>query len=120
MSTRASVMIRDDDKNEGMFVYHHTNGQPEFLGIMIAVQLSKLRWDEWKVENIFNLLTKKELKHPYIDYTTKLEPICGGGDESFIYSINCNLRTLTCYNHCFNERYVDCMKRDRIEMFIRI
>ena len=120
MSTRASIRIIDDRKNEEKWMYHHTNGYPEFLGIMIAIQLSKLCWNEWNVDNVFKLLTEKDLKHPYMDYSTKLSPICGAGDENFIYSINCNLRTLTCYNHCFDERYEDCMKRDRIEMFIKI
>lgn len=120
MSTRASVRIVDEDSKEEKWAYHHTNGHPEFLGLMIAIQLSKLRWDEWKVENVLKLLTEKEIQHPYMDYKTRLKPICGAGDESFIYSINCNLRTLTCYNHCFNEDYKTCMKRDRIEMFIRI
>ena len=120
MSTRASVRIIDENSKEEKWAYHHTNGHPEFLGLMIAIQLSKLRWDEWKVENILKLLTEKEIQHPYMSYTTILKPTCGAGDESFVYSINCNLRTLTCYNHCFNEDYKTCMKRDRIEMFIRI
>ena len=120
MSTRASIRIVDIDKTEERWMYHHTNGYPEFLGIMIAIQLSKLCWNEWNVENIFNILTKKELKHPYLDYSTKLKPMCGAGDENFVYSINCNLRTLTCYNHCLNESYKDCMQRDRIEMYLRI
>ena len=91
MSTRATILIRE--KNEpDVHIYHHCDGYPEGIGSDLKHYLNSLKY--WESENIANALIKGIAVEDDNGYQLTS---CQHGDEEYAYLIDCDNKTLTCY-----------------------
>ena len=102
MSTRATILIKSKEQNEEVRVYHHCDGYPDGIGIDMKAYLKTVAY--WDVYQIANDLIKGECgmvgnRH---DDGYELTP-CQHGDEEYAYLIDCDNKTLTCYEVGLDE-----------------
>ena len=101
MSTRASIRITEGDGQ--ILLYHHCDGYPEGVGSELKDFLKDRRY--WDAERIASGLARG---YPYEC------AICLHGDEEYVYVIDCDQKTLTCYKHGWDESYEQCCIPERI------
>lgn len=110
MSTRCNIIIKSDYNNNRIYLYHHHDGYPEFVGALLQdflkIRTSNPWVGSWDYLGIANTLVKYGIKYNtrnhegYISERTDDEyEITDGlhGDVEFVYIINCKARTLRCY-----------------------
>lgn len=105
MSTRATILV----KNEGItiaHVYHHYDGYPEGLGVELAEHLPNIK--NWHPVELAKELVEKGIgKDKGFEYTT-----CIHGDEDFIYVIDCDSKSVKCYQHEWDAEESECVKAE--------
>ena len=107
MSTRANIRITDGE--DQILLYHHCDGYPEGVGAELKEFLKDKRY--WDAERIASgLATMKDRWNQY-PYECA---ICLHGDEEYVYVIDCDQKTLTCYKHGWDESYEQCCIPERI------
>lgn len=107
MSTRASIRITEGDGQ--ILLYHHCDGYPEGVGAELKEFLKKFKY--WNPEDIASGLATK--KNSYGRYPYECA-ICLHGDEEYVYVIDCDKETLTCYSHRWDESFEQCCIPERI------
>lgn len=133
MSTRASIIVKQGETKR--YIRRHCDGYPGFLGIIVQSYLAKNT-----VDNKYNLTTDeivdgicngglqcrnmvKECLHEertgeYIEIweedTQCTECDYVMGDAEFVYVIDCDNSTFTCYKHQWDETEDECIREDRI------
>lgn len=93
MSTRATILILE--KNEpDVHIYHHCDGYPEGVGSDLKHYLNSLKHN-WRAHDIAAaLIDGSAIENDRCGY----EPTsCQHGDEEYAYLIDCDNKTLTCY-----------------------
>ena len=98
MSTRATILIRSDRQNEKVRIYHHSDGYPEGLGRDLKEYLKGVK--RWHVYDIANDIIKGKCGKKDDGY--ELTP-CQHGDEDYAYLIDCDTRSIICYEIGFDE-----------------
>ena len=102
MSTRATILIKSAEKKESVRIYHHLDGYPDGIGSDLKAYTSTLRW--WDVYGIANDLIKGRCgmvgNSPDDGYELTS---CQHGDEEYAYLIDCDAKTLTCYEVGWDE-----------------
>lgn len=107
MSTRASIRITEGDGQ--ILLYHHCDGYPEGVGSELKEFLKERKY--WYAERIAQGLVT--MKNQWNDFP--YEPaICLHGDEEYVYVIDCDKKTLTCYLHRWDESFEQCCIPERI------
>ena len=97
MSTRASILVKDN--NDKCYLYHHHDGYPDGVGQTLVEYLkTKCGFSYWDLEEIVNELIK--LENDEYEYTT-----CIHGDEEYFYLIDCYKKELS-YTTWSNENPV--------------
>ena len=97
MSTRATILIKSEKKGKSVRIYHHCDGYPEGIGSDLKAYTSTLNC--WDVYEIANDLIKGHCIHDD-DYELTS---CQHGDEEYAYLIDCDAKTLTCYEVGWDE-----------------
>jgi len=92
MSTRATILIRQESQNTHIRIYHHTDGYPDGIGADIKQALEKhgRNWDACRIAN--EMLKGLNGFDEYYEIT-----FCQHGDEEYAYLIDCDNKQLTCY-----------------------
>ena len=89
MSTRATILIKSKKENEEVRIYHHSDGYPAGIGSDILefndLVKGKCGMVGCKPDNGYKLTS------------------CQHGDEKYAYLIDCDLKTLTCYEIGWDE-----------------
>lgn len=108
MSTRCNIIVKDRWNNR-VYLYHHHDGYPEFVGACLAEMLAGMQ--PWQIKqhpfSIANKLVKNGIQYQTTDWRTH-EPkvvtddeyeITSGvhGDIEYLYVINGKAGTLRCY-----------------------
>ena len=110
MSTRASIRITEGDGQ--ILLYHHSDGYPEGVGAELKQFLDqKDNWFGWDAERIASGLATMKNKWGIYPYECA---ICLHGDEEYVYVIDCDKETLTCYSHRWDESFEQCCIPERI------
>jgi len=120
MSTRATIILKEKDKQD-KFVYHHCDGYPEFVGVNFKKFIENYKGD-FNQETIFNKVLEDGI--PYLGYKSWMsdelidkkdlsyeDGECIHGDESYLYVLNCDNKTFKCYKHSCDE-YEDAIKEE--------
>ena len=102
MSTRCNIIIKDRDSR--IYLYHHHDGYPEGVGAELRAYLER-NWNEawrnyWPGSHIANELVKGHILYPFDDEKDDDEyQVTYGlhGDIEYCYVINCQARTIRCY-----------------------
>jgi hypothetical protein len=107
MSTRANIIVKE--RHGQILLYHHCDGYPEGVGVELKTFLGRYKW--WSAETIARgLVTMKDEWNSY-----PYQPsICKHGDVEYVYVIDCEKKTLTCYSSGFGESFEDCCIPERI------
>lgn len=92
MSTRATILIKEKDEKD-IWVYHHCDGYPDGVGTDLKHYLNTLKYN-WYAEDIANALIKGSAVEDDNGYQLTS---CQHGDEEYAYLIDCDNKTLTCY-----------------------
>ena len=111
MSTRATILIKSKKENEEVRIYHNCDGYPDGIGSDMKRYLKSIGF--WDVYEIANDLIKGKCgmvgTHPddgyeltYPDDGYELTS-CQHGDEEYAYLIDCDSKTLTCYEVGWDE-----------------
>ena len=102
MSTRATILIKSQKENKEVRIYHHCDGYPDGIGSDMKAYLKSITW--WDVYEIANDLVKGKcgMVGGKSDDGYELTP-CQHGDEEYAYLIDCDSRTLTCYEVGWDE-----------------
>jgi len=103
MSTRATILIKSEKKKESVRIYHHCDGYPEGIGSDMKDFLETICY--WDVYEIANDLIKGRcgiLVGNRRDDGYELTS-CQHGDEEYAYLIDCDTKTLTCYEVGWDE-----------------
>lgn len=95
MSTRCTILIKNESEKEEVRLYHHHDGYPEGVGENLKKYLSNIKY--WDVYSIANELIKSNEDDEY-----ELTP-CQHGDEEYAYLIDCKHRQLKCYKVGWDE-----------------
>ena len=96
MSTRATILIKSEKQHEVVRIYHHSDGYPDGIGTDMKNYLKTIfRWDVYEIAND---LIKGECGMVFNkpDDGYELTP-CQHGDEEYAYIIDCDEKTITCY-----------------------
>lgn len=98
MSTRATICIKEKNEQD-IWVYHHCDGYPTGIGSDLKRYLNTLKY-RWIATEIANDLIKDRvaLKDDGYELTSGQH-----GDEAYAYLIDCDERTIKCYNINFNQ-----------------
>ena len=89
-------------------LYHHCDGYPEGIGRDLKQFLHAKKW--WFASEIANdLIKQRGIKDDGYEVTT-----CVHGDEEYIYVIDCDKKTLKCYEHRWDEPYEISISRQEI------
>lgn len=85
MSTRATILIRQESRNTHIRIYHHTDGYPDGVGADIkhALETQGARWDACRIAN--QMLKGLNGFDEYYEIT-----FCQHGDEEYAYLIGLN------------------------------
>ena len=94
MSTRATILIKSKEDDEQVYVYHHSDGFPNSIGVDMKEYLSALKPYEWDVYEIANGLIKGYCGDDRWYELTN----CQHGDEEFAYLIDVDAQTIKCYS----------------------
>jgi hypothetical protein len=94
MSTRASIRIKESDTV--IFLYYHSDGYLNNVGVRLIKTLSGLEWYNDDIYNIANRLIK--IKFNDFELTS-----CIHGDESYFYLVDVNKQTLSANKGIFNK-----------------
>lgn len=119
MSTRTSILIQGSD--DVRWFYHHTNGHPTFMGLLLAKLLNESDYvkNEWNVNDIADMLLKEEVRYGVGNYKANFEEYYELADDcDFVYMINCLNKSLTCYRHYNNEQLIECAVPHRMVMWL--
>lgn len=119
MSTRTSILIQGAD--DVRWFYHHTNGHPTFMGLLLAKLLNESDYvkNEWSVKDISEMFRKEEIIYGEGKYkATFKEDIDIADDSEYVYHINCASKTLTCYIHYRYEKLIECCTPNRMVMYL--
>lgn len=114
MSTRASIIIKNEKTNEVINLYHHCDGYPDGVGCELAEFFSKYYNNEnwyWNVSEIANELVKSETLDGYEIATAPHQ------DIEFLYLIDCEAQSLKCYKRDFGTKVEECICKEN-ETFI--
>lgn len=109
MSTRASIRIVEAAGQ--ILLYHHHDGYPEGVGAELKKFLAENVRGWWDPEAIASGLAT--MKNDYGRYPYECA-ICLHGDEEYVYVIDCEKKTLTCYYHRWDETFDECCIPERI------
>ena len=118
MSTRCNIIVKDRF-NRRVYLYHHHDGYPEFVGACLADFLGEMQ--PWQIRRqafgIANKLIKGAIRYEHKNlYTGKREvkaddeyEVTSGihGDIEYLYVINCKAGTLRCYAVYWSDRGED-------------
>lgn len=119
MSTRASILIKEEDRER--WFYHHIDGYPTLLGFLIGQSLSQSDYikDEWNVDDIATMLLREDITYGVSATRAKFIENYGLSEDSqFVYIINCPNKTLSCYFHLPNESLLQCERHERLVMYL--
>lgn len=119
MSTRTSILIQgiDDEK----WFYHHTNGHPTFMGLLLAKLLNESDYvkNKWNINNISDMLLKEEVRYGIGNHKANFVEDCGFSDDcEYVYVINCLNKSLTCYRRYMGELLAECAVPHRMVMYL--
>lgn len=107
MSTRANIRITEGDGQ--ILLYHHCDGYPEGVGKELKEFLKFYKyWDPERIASDLATMKNRYEKYPYEC------AICLHGDEAYVYVIDCDKKTLTCYSHRWDETFEQCCIPERI------
>ena len=107
MSTRASIRITEGDGQ--ILLYHHCDGYPEGVGAELKEFLKEQKhWNPEEIASGLATMKNRQGKYPYEC------AICLHGDEEYVYVIDCDKETLTCYSHRWDESFEQCCIPERI------
>lgn len=111
MSTRCTILIKNESEKEEVRLYHHHDGYPEGVGEslkrFLEKKIAKHLWSvsQWDVYQMANQLIKGECK-----YRDEADPDMGyeltsgqHGDENYGYIIDCDKKQLLCYKLAWDE-----------------
>lgn len=87
MSTRASILIKDNSESS-VRLYHHHDGYPEGVGMDLVERLNKT-FEYYGWEQFANRLVK-DSKDEY-ELTSDIH-----GDEEYLYEVDVIARTVVC------------------------
>lgn len=100
MSTRCMIKIcKKHFASE--FVYHHCDGYPDGVGSELVKILRYYKTVEWTPNKISNALQ---------DYDSQYEDdgdVNAHGDEDYLYVIDCDERTIKCYEVAYDASFDD-------------
>lgn len=97
MSTRATILIRQESRNAHFRIYHHTDGYPDGIGADIKRVLDKTNsWCACCIAN--DMLKGLNGFDEHYELT-----FCQHGDEEYAYLIDCDNKQLTCYKIGWDE-----------------
>lgn len=100
MSTRC--MIKICKKNfASEFVYHHCDGYPDGVGSELVKILGYYKTVEWTPNKISNALESYDSQYE------KDGDINAHGDEDYLYIIDCDKKTIKCYEANYNASFDD-------------
>lgn len=115
MSTRAHIEVRQGKKKN--YIYHHCDGYPEGVGMELKETLEKKHFfdkeKKFGIRKTTNTICNIDSQY-YLDDGFN-------GDEDYYYVIDCDNRTLTCYdipldmeylNEIFDEKNIVEIKKD--------
>ena len=93
MSTRATIKIIQEER-EPIRLYHHSDGYPSGVGHDLKKYLSGLNDWDWQAEEIATDIVKGKVAN---DNSYEVAN-CQHGDEEYAYLIDCNKKSIKCYN----------------------
>lgn len=116
MSTRCNIRIVNKEWEQSFMLYHHYDGYPSGVGMDLKRFLqSKERMQYWYATDIANQLIKGMHSEMY-DKVDEHYEITNGlhGDAEYLYLIDCDSKTLTCYKVDWDDTEEDVYKKNRI------
>ena len=97
MSTRASIKIQQGGR--AIYLYHHFDGYPEYVGVALKNFTRRLKGEEWHFETLATLIAKDiKILDDFYEVAYGIHP-----DVDYVYVIDCDKRTLRCFRHHLRE-----------------
>ena len=99
MSTRANILLVEMGNH--LWLYHHFDGYPEWLGKKLMEKMEKHQKDYADIFDIANEMFKDKEDDGY-EITKRRH-----GDIEYLYVINITTRTIECIKTYFSSEYDD-------------
>lgn len=125
MSTRSHILIKENGQE--IKLYHHCDGYPEGVGADLKQFLKGFAC--WNADYIATDLVKGAVQAQRITgWKPDGDPIHGltsddgyeittgvHGDEEYVYVIDCNEKTLTCYAMDWDDPIEETIRKNRVQ-----